>query len=523
MLRLKQDKESILKGLLARENQFLSASYLADLETPVSTYLKLTKNGSEKWSFLLESVEGGEVRGRYSFIGFAPDCIWKCVGNQAYLNTQAQLDSDAFEKETLTPFESLARLQQSSLLDLPEDCPPQVASLVGYIGYDMVRLVEKLPPAKPDVHNMPDSLLIRPSLIAVVDNVKNQLYLIAPIYADRIKEEQPQIEKIEALYHEASQNLNHAWMQLEMGRPLQEAQQLAARSALEDFAKKKTCNISPERYKEIVQKAKDYIIEGDIFQVVLSQRYDLAFPLTGFDLYRSLRRINPSPFLFHLKLDDCSIIGSSPEILVRKRDNKITIRPIAGTRKRGENVEEDRKLAEDLLQDTKEKAEHLMLLDLGRNDVGRVAKNGSVRVTQTMGIEYYSHVMHMTSNVEGEVEKELDPMVALMAGFPAGTVTGAPKIRAMEIIDELEQDKRGIYAGCIGYFGADGSMDTCIALRTAIVKDGTLSIQAGAGIVSDSLPENEHQECQNKAQAIIAAAMDALEIASPSNMTPPSP
>tara|TARA_Y100001936_G_C16010397_1_gene633216 strand:- start:510 stop:1403 length:894 start_codon:yes stop_codon:yes gene_type:complete len=273
-------------------------------------------------------------------------------------------------------------------------------------------------------------------------------------------------------------------------------------------------NIKHNDFLDMVKKAKEYILSGDIFQVVLSQRFAVPFKLPPFSLYRALRRLNPSPFLFHLNFGDFSIIGSSPEILVRVRNNKVTIRPIAGTRPRGKTVDEDQILANQLLADPKELAEHLMLLDLGRNDVGRVAKIGSVKVTEKMLVERYSHVMHIVSNVEGELDSQFDALKALLAGFPAGTVSGAPKVRAMEIIDELETEKRGIYAGCIGYFGANGDMDSCIALRTAIVKDDVMYVQAGGGIVADSDPEAEYQESQNKARALILAAQEAVRFAS---------
>lgn len=507
------DKTEIIKNLQKGHNQILSAEYLADTDTPVSVYLKLTHEQKLQWSFLLESVEGGEIRGRYSFIGIDPDLIWKCEGNISYINRSPDLSYDNFSKETTTPYDSLNALREQSLFSTAENLPSQVATLVGYIGYDMIRLFEHLPSNKTNPHNMPDSLIMRPSIIVIVDSVKNQLSLIAPLYADRLTNDSKL--SAEDLYEQASNKLLTSLHRIEMGLPL--IQNHVSEEVVEKFIENGSSNLTKQEYMSMVDKARDYIIEGDIFQVVLSQRKDYNFPLPAFDLYRSLRRINPSPFLFHLQLGECAVVGSSPEILVRIRDNKVTIRPIAGTRKRGKNKSEDFRLAQDLLSDPKELAEHLMLLDLGRNDVGRVAKPASVRVTETMSVEYYSHVIHLTSNVEGDVGDEVNPVLALMSGFPAGTVTGAPKVRAMEIIDKLELDKRGIYGGCIGYFGADGSMDTCIALRTAIVKDGIVSIQAGAGIVNDSIPENEHNECINKANAIIYSAIDALNIAKSSN------
>ncbi|MDF1748485.1 MAG: chorismate-binding protein, partial [Alphaproteobacteria bacterium] len=297
-------------------------------------------------------------------------------------------------------------------------------------------------------------------------------------------------------------------------RPLPYA--VAGRSAQEPEVEP-VANMTPEAYQAMVAKAKEYILAGDIFQVVLSQRFEMPFDLPPFSLYRALRRTNPSPFLFFLAFRRFAIVGSSPEILVRLRDGKVTIRPIAGTRPRGADRAEDQKMEEDLLGDPKECAEHLMLLDLGRNDVGRVSKIGSIEVTDKFIVERYSHVMHIVSNVEGKIKDGLDALTALMAGFPAGTVSGAPKVRAMQIIEELEPDRRGIYAGCIGYFGADGSMDTCIVLRTAVVKDGKMIVQAGAGIVADSDPASEHQECVNKAKALVRATQEAVRFASGRN------
>jgi anthranilate synthase component 1 len=369
------------------------------------------------------------------------------------------------------------------------------------MSYDMVRLVENLPQQNPDKLGVPDSIFIRPTVIAIFDNVEDVIIIVTPVW--------PRIGlSARAAYNQAIERIGDVVHDLDRSLPQQRTDLDPLLSLPEPGS-----NMSPAEYIAMVDRAKEYILAGDIFQVVLSQRFSLPFTLPPFALYRSLRRLNPSPFLYFLDFGGFSIIGSSPEILVRLRDETVTIRPIAGTRPRGKTPEEDRALAADLLADKKELAEHLMLLDLGRNDVGRVARIGSVKVTERNIIEYYSHVMHIVSNVDGKIDPQYDAMNALMAGFPAGTVSGAPKVRAMEIIDELEPEKRGIYGGAIGYFAADGAMDTCIVLRTAVVKDGTMYVQAGAGIVADSVAESEHQECQHKARALMRAAEEAVRFA----------
>jgi anthranilate synthase component 1 len=369
------------------------------------------------------------------------------------------------------------------------------------MGYDMIANVEELDLNNPDPLSVPDALLMRPTLIAVFDSVRDSLTLATPV--------RPQNDvSAEEAYEAAQTRLNEAVANL--SNEVKRTPELNHKALRTKDMPKSASNTKASDYKAMVRKAQDYILAGDIFQVVLSQRFSMPFDLPALNLYRSLRRLNPSPFLFLLKFDDFSVIGSSPEILVRLRDSEVTIRPIAGTRPRGATASEDKALAEDLLNDPKELAEHLMLLDLGRNDVGRVAKPGSVVVTERNTVEYYSHVMHIVSNVVGEIGEGEDAISALFAGFPAGTVSGAPKIRAMEIIEELEAEKRGVYAGAVGYFGADGSMDSCIALRTAVLKDDVLYIQAGAGIVADSNPDAEQRECEAKSGALVAAAHDAL-------------
>ncbi|MBM3514186.1 MAG: anthranilate synthase component I [Alphaproteobacteria bacterium] len=466
----------------------------ADLDTPVSVMLKI---GQETpFTALLESVQGGATRGRYSFIAIKPDLIWRYRGNSAEL-CRAPDSSDrtyvADRRETLA---SLRALIAESRIELPETLPPMAAGLIGYMGYDTIRLVENIPSKNPDTIGIPDGMFMRPTVTVIFDNIKDVLTVVTPVYP---------CDGVDAgtAMGDARKRLLHVVTILDRSVPHATPVTGVPRG-------EPTSNIGRDGYHAMVKKAKEYILAGDIFQVVPSQRLRLPFALPSFALYRSLRRLNPSPFLFHLKLDGFALVGSSPEILVRLRDGTVTIRPIAGTRPRGKTRTEDDALAKDLLSDSKELAEHLMLLDLGRNDVGRVAKIGTVRVTEKMMIEYYSHVMHIVSNVEGEIDSKHDAMAAMMAGFPAGTVSGAPKVRAMEIIDELEPERRSFYGGAIGYLSANGDMDTCIALRTACVKDGEVIVQAGGGVVADSDPEAEFQESNNKAKALIRAAEEAV-------------
>lgn len=482
----------------AGQAQVVWSRMVADLETPVSAMLKLADGQPN--SFLLESVEGGAVRGRYSFIGLKPDILWRCHGNSAEINRSARLTPTAYEPagDTLTSFRALVA---ESSIDLPQGLPPMAAGLVGYMSYDFVRLAEHLPDANPDTIGIPDGIFMRPTVMAIFDNVDGLVTIVTPVRP------QPGVSA-EAAYQQAGERIADVMDDFQRSLPYRRETPRAT-----DTPPEPVSNVTREEFHGMVAKAKEYIAAGDIFQVVLSQRFRIPFKLPPFALYRALRRTNPSPFLFHLDLGDATLVGSSPEILVRLRDGKVTIRPIAGTRPRGKTPEQDRELAEDLLADPKELAEHLMLLDLGRNDVGRVAKVGTVKVTDQMIIENYSHVMHIVSNVEGDIAEGHDALSALMAGFPAGTVSGAPKVRAMEIIDELEQERRSFYAGCVGYISANGQMDTCIALRTALVKDGEVVIQAGAGIVLDSDPDSEYEECRNKARALVRATEEAVNFA----------
>lgn len=496
---VRPDYDSFRKRYEAGETQVVWTTLVADLETPVSAYMKI--GFGKPNSFLLESVEGGAIRGRYSFIGLAPDLIWRCHGEKAEINRDAATDAQAFREDSLPSLKSLNALVEASRIALPEKLPPMASGLFGYMSYDTVRLAEKLPGNAPDPLDLPDGIFVRPTIVAVFDTIEDMISVVTPVRP---------VDGLDAqtAYEKAMESLSAVRSELDSPVP-----RPGIPADLASLPEEPHSNMTPEAYKGMVERAKDYILAGDIFQVVLSQRFSMPFELPPFALYRALRRTNPSPFLFFLDFGAFSVAGSSPEILVRLRDGKVTIRPIAGTRPRGQDSEQDIALEKDLLADPKECAEHLMLLDLGRNDVGRVAKTGTVRVTEQFTVERYSHVMHIVSNVEGDILPGCDALTALMAGFPAGTVSGAPKVRAMEIIDELEPHKRGVYAGCIGYFGADGSMDTCIALRTAVVKDGTIYVQAGAGVVADSVPESEHQECRNKARALVRAAQEAVRFA----------
>ncbi|MEM7732022.1 MAG: anthranilate synthase component I [Pseudomonadota bacterium] len=487
--------EDFARGYEAGENQVVYARLAADLDTPVSLMLKLT--GAARDAFVLESVTGGEVRGRYSIIGMKPDLIWQCHGTATRVNRQAKIDAQAFEGVDEDPLTSLRGLIAESRIDLPADLPAASAGLFGYLGYDMIRLVEHLPDVNPDPLGLPDAVMQRPSVVAVLDGVKGDVTVVAPAWVSSGL-------SARAAYAQAAERVMDAVRDLDRALP-QTTRTLG--EADEDAAP--VSNFTHEAYKGVVEKAKEYIKAGDIFQVVPSQRWTQNFRLPPFALYRSLRRTNPSPFMFYFNFGGFQVVGASPEILVRVFDRQVTIRPIAGTRPRGATPEEDRAHEADLMADQKELAEHLMLLDLGRNDVGRVAKIGSVHPTEEFIVERYSHVMHIVSNVVGELADDQDALSALLAGLPAGTVSGAPKVRAMEIIDELEPEKRGVYGGGVGYFSSGGDMDICIALRTAVVKDEKLYIQAGGGVVYDSDPEAEYMETVHKSNAIRRAAADA--------------
>jgi len=481
----------------AGKSQLVWRMMPADMETPVSAYLKLC--GHDPYGLLLESVEGGEVLGRYSIIGTGCDEAWSCKNGA--IKSKALPDGAWDDVDCDDPLAALkARLNECRIDVIDPALPPMAASgLFGYLGYDMVRLFEDIPAANPDDLGVPDSILMRPRVLAIFDNVKNMMCFVTTVYETNGDARES--------YDAACARLQGALER--MAAPI-ERELLAHKSALETPLEVSS-NTTKDQYADMVERAVEYIRAGDIFQVVPSQRFSVPFDLPAFALYRVLRRLNPSPFLFHIAFEDFAITGSSPEILVRVRGGTVTIRPIAGTRKRGKDEAEDKALAADLLADPKERAEHLMLLDLGRNDVGRVAEIGSVTVTDQFMIENYSHVMHIVSNVEGRLRDDVDIIDALFAGFPAGTVSGAPKVRAMEIIDELETSRRGVYAGAAGYFSGNGEMDSCIALRTAVVKDGRVHIQAGGGVVADSNAEDEYDETVNKSQALVKATQIAIE------------
>ena len=483
----------VLSALGADRPALVWRRRVADTETPVAAALKLIEPG--RGDFLLESVEGGSVRGRHSLIGLAPDLVFRGHGRRAEINRHWLDDRVAFEPVSGGPLDALRALVAACRMDVPAELPRALACLVGYFGYETVGLVERLECPAADPLGLPDMLFVRPTTLLVFDRLADTLFLVAPVWPE------PGVAP-EALVARAEARLDGVEAQLAGPLPAR-----AGACAGEVVA---TPALPAGRYAEMVAAAQRYIVAGDIFQVVLAQRFSTPFPLPPFELYRALRRINPSPFLYHLDLPGFALIGSSPEILVRVRDEEVTIRPIAGTRPRGRTAAEDEANRASLLADAKERAEHLMLLDLGRNDVGRVAMPGSVRVTESYTVELYSHVMHIVSNVVGRLDPARDAVDALFAGFPAGTVSGAPKVRACEIIAELEPERRGAYAGAVGYFSPDASMDSCIVLRTGVVKDGVLHVQAGAGIVADSDPDSEQRECEAKAGALFAAAREAM-------------
>ncbi len=491
--------------------QLVWTRLIDDLETPVSAYLKI--GHGRAYAFLFESVEGGAFRARYSIITLKPDLVWRCRGDQAEIAHGDDIVAGRFTPQAGGALESLRDLVAASRIELPAGLPPPSAGLFGAIGYDMIRLVERLPHVNPDPLNLPDGVMTRPSIVAIFDAIAQEIILVTPV--------RPDASSAKAAYEAAQRRLQAVMADLKLPAPPLKGDGVPEPDAF-------TSPISRERYCEIVEKAKGYVRAGDVFQVVPSHRFRSPFHRDPFALYRSLRRTNPSPFLFYLNFGDFQLAGSSPEILVRLRDGKITIRPLAGTRPRGATPAEDAALEQELVSDPKERAEHLMLLDLGRNDVGRVAmlkERGAntppqtpqarrasprVRVTESFFVERYSHVMHLVSNVEGDAPDGLDPVDVVMAALPAGTLSGAPKVRAMEIIDELEIEKRGLgYAGGVGYFGCDGSVDTCIVLRTALFQDGMMYVQTGGGVVADSDPNAEYEETQLKARALRRAAEES--------------
>ncbi len=459
---------------------------LADLDTPLSTYLKLA---DAPYSYLLESVQGGDKWGRYSIIGLPSETIVRITGQEIEVKHLGEVIEKISSTDPLSWIETFK--QQYKVPDL-DDLPRFNGGLVGYFGYDTVRYVEpRLGDCpNPDPLGCPDILLMVSNDLIVFDNLSNRLYLI--VHAD---------PSVDNAYKLAQESLDTLTNHLHTATPIYSSSHAAKTVNEDDFIS----GFTHDGFIDAVEKAKQYITDGDIMQVVLSQRLSIPFSAQPMDLYRALRTLNPSPYMYYLNLEDFHIVGSSPEILVRMEDDEVTVRPIAGTRPRGKTPEEDNALEADLLADPKELAEHLMLIDLGRNDAGRVSQIGTVKLTAKMIVERYSHVMHIVSNVTGKVLPNMSCIDALRATFPAGTVSGAAKVRAMEIIDELEPIKRGVYAGAVGYLSWSGNMDTAIAIRTAVIKDNTLHIQAGAGIVYDSVPEMEWQETMNKARAVFRA------------------
>ena len=485
-----------------------------DLETPVSAFLKIGLG--RPFAFLFESVEGGAWRGRYSVITLDPDLVWRCRGDRAEIAAGEAVAENRYTPDDRPALASLRAVIEAARIDLPLELPPMAAGMFGALGYDMIRLAEPLGPAKSDPLDLPDAVMTRPSIVAVFDAIAQEIVLITPV--------RPDGRSAQAAHDAAKARLAAVHARLAVPLPKRHDPRDGETPALREPL---ASPVSREAYREVVARARRYIEAGDVFQVVASHRFRAPFALPPFACYRALRRLNPSPFLFFLDFGDFQLVGSSPEILVRLRDGKAVIRPIAGTRPRGATPEQDHALERELLADPKERSEHLMLLDLGRNDVGRIVKLGDegrnaaapagaprVRVTESFAIERYSHVMHIVSNVEGRMDGPADPVDVILTALPAGTLSGAPKVRAMQIIDELETEKRGIgYGGAAGYVSATGQVDTCIVLRTALFKDGVIYVQAGGGIVADSDPDAEYEETLHKSRALRRAAEEAWRFA----------
>ena len=488
---LKPDFNLFKKKYSLGQRQILYTSFAADVHTPVSSLIKLEK---ESYIFLFESVEKGSQKGRYSVIGLKPDLIWECKNNNCKI-IDKNLKKKFYENK-VSPLNSLRKLIKSNKLKMPNQIPSISSGLFGYMGYEMIQYFEKVTLLKEDSLELPDSIFIRPSMTLVFDNVNDKLFVtktVSPNEKDPIESFKNAKKDIINLTKRINKPLNKNSLELQNFK----------RNI--DVFKNVKSNTDYQDFKKMVEKAKKLIFEGEIFQVVLSRIFKKKINNKPLSIYRALRHLNPSPYLFYMSFKEFTIVGSSPEILIKLDDKKVTIRPIAGTRKRGVNKKEDDKLKRDLLNDPKEISEHLMLLDLGRNDISRVSKPGTVKVTDKMYIEYFSHVMHIVSNIEAKLKNKKDSTDVLFSGFPAGTVTGAPKIRAIEIIEKLEKSRRNIYAGSVGYISNNGDLNTCIALRTALIKNNYIYIQAGAGIVADSKPINEFKETENKALAILTA------------------
>lgn len=491
---MQQERDAFIAGLTAGRPQVLVRRLIDDLETPVSAFLKV--GHGRRYASLFESVEGGAVNGRYSFVTLSPDVVWRCRDGKAEIARGADVLSETFTPEDRPALDSLRALIAATKFELPADLPPMAAGLFGVFGYDMVRLLEPLGPANPDPLDLSDAVMARPALVAIFDSVKHEIVLIAAAYPDTVTDPAQAHAAAEARLEDFEDRLRGPL-------PIQrEVEPVAA----PDFHS----DVDEAAFGRMVARAKDYIAAGDIFQVVLAHRFSAPWGQDPFAFYRSLRRGNPSPYLFFLDYVDFQLAGSSPEILVRLKDGRVTIRPLAGTRPRGATPELDQALEAELLADPKERAEHLMLLDLGRNDVGRVSSPGSVEVTESFVVERYSQVMHIVSNVNGAADPKLDAVDTLLAALPAGTLSGAPKVRAMEVIDELETEKRGVgYGGGVGYISANGEADICIVLRTAMFAKGQIFVQAGAGVVADSDPAAEYAETLAKARAPMKAAAEA--------------
>ena len=496
MTRSLQGAEQARQALVDGRPAMVWHRIVADTLTPIGAALRLVEQG--RGAFLLESVEGGHSRGRYSLLGIDPDLVLRAQNQRTEVNAKWRHDRDAFSELPGDPLTELRALLDKCRVDVPTGLPPALACVVGYFAYETIGLVEDVRRPADSGIGLPDLLFVRPTLLLVFDNLGEDLFCIAPIW---------KADDVDGAIAAAGERIETTLARLAGPLPANAPAPASLPKA------KLEPQVPAAKYGEMVAKAKEYITAGDIFQVVLAQRFTCPFPLPPLALYRALRRVNPSPFLYFLDLPDFAVVGSSPEILVRVRDGDVTVRPIAGTRPRGATEADDRANEAELLADPKERAEHLMLLDLGRNDVGRVAARGSVSVTDSFTIERYSHVMHIVSQVTGKLASDRDAIDALFAGFPAGTVSGAPKIRACQVIAELEGEARGAYAGGVGYFSPDGSIDSCIVLRTAVVKDGTMHVQAGAGIVADSDPISEQRECEAKAGALRAAAAEAFRLA----------
>ena len=468
---------------------------VADTVTAVGAAERLLRPG--RGDFLLESVEGGETWGRYSVLGLDPDLVFRTDGDDAFLNRAWQDNRSAFVPSLVGAIASLRTLSAECRIEVPPALPPALPCLVGYFGYETIALIERIEVPAEDPLRLPDMMFVRASLLLVFDRLRDDLFVIAPLW--------PGGGAADATIAGAERRVGLAVAALADRPP-------SPNPAGDAVTPEPNAVMKADAYEALVARAKDEIRAGEIFQVVLSQRFTAPFALPALALYRGLRRVNPSPFLFLIDLPDFAVVGSSPEILVRVRNGVVTVRPIAGTRPRGGDETADEAAHAELLHDPKERAEHLMLLDLGRNDVARVSDRGSVTVTDSFKVERYSHVMHLVSNVTGRLARGLDALDALFAGFPAGTVSGAPKVRACEIIARLETVKRGPYGGGVGYIAPDGSLDSCIVLRTAILKDETMHVQAGAGIVADSDPASEQLECEAKAGALFAAAREAIRM-----------